>query len=266
MIGTTERLKTWLQHKAGSQRILNTTGIRDLNEAVELNQSGQGIISSFGNREFQAMVGFIDMRGFSNAAAGKSPAQVRDIVAPFITAVVQVATRHECFIDKSIGDEVMVVMPWFERDTILSDARMPNRQIPEIDLTCLCADLIRDLNARAPDVRFSAGFAFGSLILDRVGAEDYGEWTVYGNCVNAAKRLQSRPPAEPWNGQHIIAIGALESEKPNYQKYLETWMQCIAPVGGPLEFLSPTIGKELFKGVGSVAFIHSPIDLRSVPQ
>src|SRR5947199_5264477 len=112
MVASTAKLQAWLRHKAGLQRILNTSGIQDLNEAVELNKDGQEIISSFGKRDFVAMVGFIDMRGFSTAARGKTPTQVREIVAPFISVVVEVATRHDCFIDKSIGDEVMVVMPW----------------------------------------------------------------------------------------------------------------------------------------------------------
>jgi class 3 adenylate cyclase len=263
MIASTTRLNTWLRHKAGLEPILNTGGVRDLNESVELNQDGEQIISSFGNREFEAMVGFIDMRGFSNAAKGKTPIQVRDIVAPFISAVVEVATDHDCFIDKSIGDEVMVVMPWFERDTVLSDTRLPNRQIPEIDLSSLFADLIRNLSKRTPDIRFSAGFAFGRLVLARIGAEDYGEWTVYGNCVNTAKRLQARQADEHWAGKHIIALGALESEKPDYRKELETWIKVIEPAGGgPLKFFSPIVDTEDFKGVGSASFVHSAIEIR----
>lgn len=255
MIPPSTNSEKWCRHKSGAEKILNTQGIREMNEAVELNKAGQEILSSFGNREFRAMVGFIDMRGFSTAANGKSPAQVRDIVAPFIAAVVKVASRHECFIDKTIGDEVMVVMPWFDRDTILSDIRMPNRSVPEMDLSSLCSDLIKELRITVPAAKFSAGFAFGNLILDRVGSDEYGEWTVYGNCVNAAKRLQARPPREDWIDQNIVAIGALESEQPGYKKGLETWIQ-IEPAAGPLRLLSPTVGTEEFKGVGLVSFIH----------
>jgi len=261
MIATSRKLEAWSRHKVGTDRILNTQGIQDLNEAVELNKSGQAILSSFGNREFRAMVGFIDMRGFSKAASGKTPAQVRDIAAPFISAVVEVAARHECFVDKTIGDEVMVVMPWFDRDTVLSDVRMPDRQIPEIDLSCLFSDLIKELRKCLPAARFSAGFAFGNLILDRVGSDEYAEWTVYGNCVNAAKRLQSRQACEHWAGHNVIAVGALESEKPEYQKELQTWIQ-IEPVGGPLRLLSPIVGTEEFKGVGLVSFIHAAVEPR----
>jgi len=94
MIVPTSELRAWIRHKAGLERILNTQGFQDLDEAVELSQSGQEFIYSFGNREFRAMVGFIDMRGFTKAAAGKTPAQVRDIAAPFIAAVVNASAIH----------------------------------------------------------------------------------------------------------------------------------------------------------------------------
>lgn len=263
MIATTRKLEAWCRHKNGTERILNTRGIQDLNEAVELNKAGHEILSSFGKREFPAMVGFIDMRGFSTAANGKTPAQVRDIAAPFIAAVVEVAGRHDCFVDKTIGDEVMVVMPWFDRDTVLSDVQMPNRQIPEMDLSSLFFDLIKELRKRLPAAKFSSGFAFGNLILDQVGSGEYSEWTVYGNCVNAAKRLQSRQACENWVENHVIAIGALASEKPDYERGLKIWIDAIEPAGGgPLKLVSPIIGNEEFKGVGSVAFIHSAIEMR----
>lgn len=261
MIPLSLKLEKWCRHKSGTERILNTQGIRDLNEAVELNKAGQEILSSFGKREFPAMVGFIDMRGFSKAANGKSPAQVRDIAAPFIAAVVNVAARHECFVDKTIGDEVMLVMPWFDHDTVLSDVRMPGRQIPGMDLSSMLFDLIKELSQRLPDTRFSAGFTFGKLVLDRVGSEEYGEWTVYGNSVNAAKRLQSRPACDHWTGHNVIAVGALESEKPEYKKELQTWIQ-LEPVGGPLRLLSPIVGTDEFKGVGLVTFIHAAVEPR----
>lgn len=267
MIPLSHKLEQWCRHKLGTERILNTQGIQDLNEAVELNKASQQILSSFGNKEFKAMVGFIDMRGFSKAATGKSPAEVREIAAPFIAAVVDAATRHECFIDKTIGDEVMVVMPWFDRDTILSDVRMPTRQIPEIDLSCLFSDLIENLQKRTPTTKFSAGFAFGTLVLDQVGGGSYSEWTVYGNTVNAAKRLQSRQPADSWADENVIAIGAIAADNPDYEKGLRTWVQAIEPAGGgPLKLISPVVGQEDFKGVGPVAFIHSAIEARYAPR
>jgi class 3 adenylate cyclase len=234
-----------------------------LSEAVELNKAGKEILSSFGEREFPAMVGFIDMRGFSTAASGKTPAQVRDIAAPFIAAVVKTAAEHECFVDKTIGDEVMVVMPWFDMDTVISDALLPHRQIPEIDLTCLFSDLIKELSGTLPTVKFSAGFSFGSLILDRVGNDKYGEWTVYGNCVNTAKRLQSREVEDRWSENHVIAIGASLAEKPQYEKTLQTWLQIFEPAqAGPLKLISPIICEEEMKGVGQVAFVHSAVEVR----
>ncbi|HEX7518628.1 MAG TPA: hypothetical protein VF345_15215 [Chthoniobacterales bacterium] len=175
MISTSPLLEQWCRHKAGEQQILNTKGIHSITEAVDLNQNAEQIISSYGNTDFEALVGFVDMRGFSSLAQGKSPSEVRDTVRPFISAVVDAATSNHCFIDKTIGDEVMLVMPIFDRDTVLSDAQMPTRGLLEVDLTALLADVIRRLRRETSRVTFSAGFARGYLTLDRVGGGQYGE-------------------------------------------------------------------------------------------
>jgi class 3 adenylate cyclase len=259
MIPTSLKTEKWLRHVSGTEQILNTSGVRKLTEAVELNQRGEEIVSSYGKKEFTGMVGFIDMRGFSNKAKGKTPLEVHNLVTPFISTVVEAATKHECFVDKSIGDEVMVVMPWFENDTVYSDVQMNHRQYPLVDLSCLLFDIIKILARESSDVKFSSGFAFGKMLLDQVGNENYSEWTVYGNCVNAAKRLQSRQTCQHWSEQHILAVGALESEYPKFDQELKTWIQLV-PAAGPLKLVSPIIGKEDFKGVGSAAFVHSAIE------
>src|SRR5438445_487161 len=72
----------------------------------------EDFIDSFGKREFFAGICFIDMQGFSDLARDKSPSEVRALVAPFLESVVRAATVLKCFIDKTIGDEVMLVMPF----------------------------------------------------------------------------------------------------------------------------------------------------------
>lgn len=84
MVPTSDALAKWLLHASGQVRLRPRRGMMRLEEAVELNRSGSKIISTFGRKQFGAMIGFIDMHGFSERAKGRSPASVRDIALPFI--------------------------------------------------------------------------------------------------------------------------------------------------------------------------------------
>ena len=53
------------------------------------------------------------MVGFSALTCGKAPAEVEATVKPFISSVIEACTRHHFFVEKTIGDEVMVVAPLF---------------------------------------------------------------------------------------------------------------------------------------------------------
>ena len=164
VIPLTHKLQQWCCHKAGIEEILNRGGGLKAAASAELNTDAPKLIESFGNREFSGIVGFIDMRGFSALARGKHPLEVKAIAAPFISAVCTVATAHDCFIDKTLGDEVMPgELPYFEVDTILSEAKMPSRPIAFAALGLLLVDLIRTLNHRLPSVRFTSGFRLRRL-------------------------------------------------------------------------------------------------------
>jgi class 3 adenylate cyclase len=253
MIATSEGLEKWLFHASEKVPLERDPNLGIIEKAAELNKRGGEIIDTFGQRQFSAAVGFIDMRGFSDLAKAKSPSEVRDIAGPFVEAIVDVATQHHGFIDKTIGDEVMIVLPDFPGDAVVSKAGLPRRNLMTIEI----AKLVGALATRAPDRRFSSGFAIGEVILDRVGGDGYGEWTVYGNTVNAAKRLQSIKPMEgsPLVSAdlNLLAVGAIEAEYPEIHNNLSN-LQLLWPNPGRPEMISATIERREFKGVGPLTY------------
>src|SRR5947208_2457094 len=56
---------------------------------------------SFGNKEFDAGIFFIDMAGFSELARGKTPREVSAVVCPFLRTVIIAATDNKCFVEKT---------------------------------------------------------------------------------------------------------------------------------------------------------------------
>ena len=188
MIPTSEPLEKWLLHIMGQQELKPKEGMRRLTEAVELNREAPKILSTFGNKEFSGVTGFVDMRGFSTKAQGKSPAKVLAIAKPFVDIVIATAKKRQWIVDKTIGDEVMVICPLFSEDVHLSDVGLAYRDDPLIEAVSFVSDILLAFKDNGLEDRLSAGFALGRLIMDRVGTPDYGEWTCYGNVVNTAKR------------------------------------------------------------------------------
>ena len=229
-------------------------------------QPPEAFLHNYGKKQFDALVGFIDICRFSEAARGKSAAQVRDLVAPFIQTVVRTAEEHQCYIDKTIGDEVMVVMPCV--DGVELRAQSPQKaagwagleSIRFPDVSRFLLELIERLHGVAPDLSFAAGFAYGRVLLDQVGTDSYKEWTVYGNCINAAKRLQSMPHLEMTvqgeGVRHRVALGAIEADYPEFDHLLRYGLETAFPETA-LRLQDPVISIERFKGVGRIWYLSA---------
>jgi class 3 adenylate cyclase len=214
------------------------------------------VVETFGTKVFSALIGFIDMCGFSELARDKAPREVHQIAAPFIQATAICAQKFLAFIDKTIGDEVMVVMPWFEEHRALTELGIRDVQSPGLLGLLFGAYLASLLQEKARDIAFSCGFAFGRVALGEVGGADYHEWTVYGNCVNAAKRLQAvafakEPEAHAL--KHWMAIGAISNEEPDFAESFERCLEGRWAKG--VDLRRPCLIDD-FKGVGLVSYLR----------
>lgn len=259
MIATTPAVESWIRHIAGFEKLDVPDGLGSANEAIELNKDSHEILPTFGDKEFTAIVGFVDMRGFSALARGQSPREVKRVVEPFLAAVVEVAAKHDCIIDKLIGDEAMIIMPYFGLDSTWADTRLQSRD-GILSLSALAADLIRAIGELATPLHFSAGFAKGRLVIGRVGTESYSEWTCYGNVVNVAKRIQSETPLVVCGASNQLSVGCLEADEPEWADEMKAWL-ALGDEVGPLRLVDPAVQSKDLKGVGQVTFLTSRITL-----
>jgi class 3 adenylate cyclase len=260
MIPTTRSLGQWLRHINGDQAV-PVSGRKRLTEAVELNRDGQEIVDTFGNKEFVAAVGFVDMRGFTRRSFGLSPSRVREIASPFVNAVITSAAKRHWIVDKTIGDEVMLILPDFGEDIRLALPELDSGNDLFIEVISLVADLLETFKNARIEEHLSAGFSIGRLVLDRVGTSEYAEWTCYGNVVNIAKRLQCERIPEDKGDSHLLILGANEGEVPDINETLRTW-STIWQSAERLAFVSLELLKKELKGVGEVAFLASIVELK----
>lgn len=261
MIPLTIDCEKWLQYRYGNHQLKIMPNVVPNKEAVQLNKDSDDILSALGNREFDAAVGFLDLNDFSKLSKDKSPKEICNLVEPFISIVIDIAKENSCFIDKTIGDEIMVVLPWFDPYATLNDDSL---NIKNTDSSSLTGSLYKFLSslisrlAREKNVlNFSAGFTFGSIYLGKIGTDEFYEWTCYGNSINTAKRLeQETSNFRKESKSYTINIGAQISEYPN----IESELNGLISIDNREQriFYSPSIvNNKRLRGVGEVTYLVS---------
>jgi adenylate cyclase len=135
--------------------------------------------------ELEATILFSDIRGFSTLAERLSAQEVADLLATHLAAMAEVVLAHGGTIDKFAGDAVMAVF----------GAPGPQPDHAERALRCALAMQARqaDLNseARGEPVHVGIGVNTGTVIAGTVGGGGRLEYTVLGDAVNVAQRIQS---------------------------------------------------------------------------
>ena len=170
-------------------RILGTFGrvvdpaVRDRLLAGEVAQGGE---------QRTATVLFADLRDFTAFAAQTPAPEVVATLNEFFTAMTREAQAAGGFVDKFIGDAVLVVFGLFGPDDAAERAAGAAAALR-------CADGMRDavatLNARRaargrPPLALKIGVHTGPVVAGTIGAVERHEYTVIGDTVNVAARLE----------------------------------------------------------------------------
>ena len=167
-------------------------------EVAELVEASPSALSL--REELEATIVFSDIRGFSSLAERLPPRQVAEVVGRHLTAMVDVVTTHGGVLDKFAGDAVMAVfgaprpVADHARRAVACAAAMQRRQ----------TDLDDDLHrAGLPTFQIGVGVNTGTVIAGTLGGSGRLDYTVLGDAVNVAQRLQSEAA-----GGEILASAA----------------------------------------------------------
>jgi class 3 adenylate cyclase len=155
-------------------------------EVAELVEASPSALSL--REELEATILFSDIRGFSSLAERLPPRQVAEVVGRHLTAMVEVVTAHGGVLDKFAGDAVMAVF----------GAPRPATDHARRALECAAAMQRRQasLNEEAEHgglARFQIGIGVntGTVVAGTLGGAGRLDYTVLGDAVNVAQRLQS---------------------------------------------------------------------------
>lgn len=139
--------------------------------------------------EREISVLFCDVVGFSAITEELEPIQVAQWLNLFFTHVSRIVIRHRGAIDKYMGDSVMAV--WG------APARSPSHAF---DALCAALDIQSEIDIlnrkyreqKLPTVSMGVGISTGMAMVGPLGSEHRMDYTVVGDTVNIAQRLEEQ--------------------------------------------------------------------------
>ncbi len=141
-----------------------------------------------GGRLQNAAVMFSDIRDFTSLSEKLSPDQVLKMLSEYHEVMVAAIFKHGGTLDKFIGDGIMAVFGTPEAGP--HDAR--NAVLAGIEMKKALAELNREREARgSPAIKQGIGIHYGQVVAGNIGTEMRLEYTVIGDTVNLASRLES---------------------------------------------------------------------------
>ena len=141
-----------------------------------------------------ATVFFADITGYTAFSEGKDPQYIIEVLNGFFSEAVELIIKNKGYIDKFIGDCIMAA--WgVPTQTEEHDAVQAVTTALEIHEMVRSAD--RDFfRGDASNLKISIGMASGPLVAGNVGSDRRMDYTVLGDTVNTAARLEGVASAE----------------------------------------------------------------------
>lgn len=141
-------------------------------------------------REYDASVMFVDMAGFSTYARDRTPQQAVDVLNPYYDLVTRRVQAAGGLVDKFLGDGVLAVFgiePPELGGAVPGDHSLRAlRAASEI----LHEWVARRKSGELPELSLRIGIDAGKIVAGNIGAAGRLEFTVLGDTVNRAARLE----------------------------------------------------------------------------
>ena len=141
-----------------------------------------------GGESYDVTVIFTDLEGFTSVAEGLAPEALRQRLSTYFKAMMEVLLAENATLDKFIGDAIMVYF-----GCPVADAAHPQQ-------ACRAAlAMLRRMNTLNQEWRrigeaelhMRIGVNSGTAVAGNMGTDEIFNYTILGDCVNLASRLES---------------------------------------------------------------------------
>ena len=147
----------------------------------------KGEVARIGGHTETLTILFSDIAGFTNIAEAMAPEALTNHLAEYFQAMIDALHHHEATVDKIVGDAIVAF--WG------APTPMPDQADQAIKGVLECRDTLASLNEawRAqglPGLPTRFGMATGTVVVGNMGAPTRLAYTVLGDTVNLASRLE----------------------------------------------------------------------------
>lgn len=139
---------------------------------------------ALGGERKELTVMFTDINGFTTVSESLEPEELVSVLNDYLQFITQVILKHEGTLDKYIGDEVMA---FFGAPVHFGD------HAQKACAAALSLDGRLNRKQKIPEIVFSGitiGINTGQMIVGNVGSKKRFDYTVIGDTVNLAARLE----------------------------------------------------------------------------
>jgi adenylate cyclase len=169
------------------EKRLKNSMSRYMSKAV-VDQLLDGSEATLGGTGREVSVLFADIRGFTSISERLGPRATVGLLNDYFTHMVDVVFAHNGILDKFVGDLIMAVF-----GSVLASAEDADNAVRVANRMIM---VLRELNVRraaewgAP-IRIGVGIATGEVVVGNIGSPKRLEYTVIGDRVNLAERLET---------------------------------------------------------------------------
>jgi adenylate cyclase len=179
------------------EKRLRNTMSRYMSKAVvdQLLESGEAVLGGTGR---DVSVLFSDIRGFTSISERLGAKETVALLNEYFTDMVDVVFEHEGVLDKYIGDMIMAVFGSVQQtaNDVDNAVTVGNKM-----MVALRKLNIRRLAKGGEPIRIGIGISTGQVVAGNIGSLKRLEYTVIGDRVNLAERLES---ANKFYGSSIL--------------------------------------------------------------
>ncbi len=218
---TTYVIKTFIENI--EKKKIQSSFMQYVPESLVKNINKESDVPSLGGQEIQATIFFLDIRGYTTITENlkDQPDILVKVIGHIMNEVTNILIKHEATIDKYIGDAVMafwnapVAVNNYELKAMQASLEI-KKSIPRIERQVKA--LLPITKRKLISIDFGMGLCSGPVVVGNMGSDFRFNYSVMGDVVNVAARLESMTKEK----KKTILFGMAKDDKNSinyYQKH-----------------------------------------------